>query len=173
MAEPQRKKWRRRKMETPYSRLVKIREAKTEAEANELLDNGFILIKAAEKRSPDGLGKQQDGSFFVYAMGKLKGAHAVQAQNDAQPNGHPAQPASEKSLVDPAVLESRPWREYDNGSGEWTFVTSQDGSPLPELEPAREFLERLRSGDDLTAGNYRYRLRGKFLKRYAAYGQGN
>ena len=27
MAEPQRKKWRRRKMETPYSRLTKIREA--------------------------------------------------------------------------------------------------------------------------------------------------
>jgi hypothetical protein len=173
MAEPQRKKWRRRKMETPYSRLVKIREAKTEAEANELLDNGFILIKAAEKRGPDGLGKQQDGSFFVYAMGKLKGAHPGQAQNEAQPNGHPAQPTAEKFLVDPAVLENRPWREYDNGSGEWTFVTSQDGSPLPELEPAREFLERLRSGDDLTVGSYRYRLRDKFLKRYPADGRGN
>jgi len=173
MAEPQRKKWRRRKMETPYSRLVKIREAKTEAEANELLDSGFILIKAAEKRSPDGLGKQQDGSFFVYAMGKLKGAHPAQAQNDTQPNGHPAQPAPEKPLVDPAVLENRLWREYDNGSGEWTFVTSQDGSPLPELEPAREFLERLRSGDDLVVGKYRYRLRDKFLKRYPADGQGN
>ena len=173
MAEPQRKKWRRRKMETPYSRLTKIREAKTEAEANELLDNGFILIKAAEKRSPDGLGKQQDGSFFVYAMGKLKGAHPAQAQNDTQPNGHPTQPAAEKSLVDPAVLENRPWREYENGSGEWTFVTSQDGSPLPELEPAREFLERLRSGDDLVVGKYRYRLRDKFLKRYPADGQGN
>jgi len=160
-------------METPYSRLVKIREAKTEAEANQLLDSGFILIKAAEKRSPDGLGKQQDGSFFVYAMGKLKGSHPTQEQNNEPPNGHATQPAAEKSLVDSAVLENRPWREYENGSGEWTFVTSQDGSPLPELEPARAFLERLRSGDDLVVGNYRYRLRDKFLKRYPANGQGN
>jgi hypothetical protein len=173
MAEPQRKKWRRRKMETPYSRLTKIREAKTEAEANELLDNGFILIKAAEKRSPDGLGKQQDGSFFVYAMGKLKGVRPAQAQSDEPPNGHSTQPTAEKSIVDPAILESRPWRQYDNGSGEWTFVTSQDGSPLPELEPAREFLEKLRAGDDLTVGSYRYRLRDKFLKRYPADGQSN
>ena len=50
----------------------------------------------------------------------------------------------------------------------WTFVVNQDGSPVAELEPAKEFLDRLRSGEDLVVGGYKYRLRDKFLKRYSA-----
>jgi hypothetical protein len=68
--------------------------------------------------------------------------------------------------IDPAILEGRPWKSYANGEGEWTFVVNQDGSTVAELEPAKEFLDRLRSGEDLIVGGYKYRLRDKFLKRY-------
>ena len=69
-----------------------------------------------------------------------------------------------------AVLEDRPWKKYDSGDGEWTFVVNQDGSPVAELGPARDFLEALRAGEDLVVGGYRYRLRDKFLKRYPVNG---
>ncbi|MDA4127788.1 MAG: hypothetical protein OK452_11405, partial [Thaumarchaeota archaeon] len=58
-----------------------------------------------------------------------------------------------------------------SGDGEWTFVVNQDGSPIAELEPAKDFLEALRTGEDLVVGGYKYRLRDKFLKRYLVNGQ--
>jgi len=158
---------RRRKMETPYARITEIREVGTSGEANECLGSGFVLIKAVERRDTDALGRQS--SAIVYILGKLKG------------NGKPAQPQPAKKEpadimhgvpdVDPAVLENRPWKKYDNGDGEWTFVTNQDGSPVEELEPAKDFLEALRVEKDLVVGGYKYRLRDRFLKRYAVNGQ--
>ena len=171
MADPQRKKWRRRRMETPYSRITEIREAQTQDEANDCLNNGFVLIKAVEKRNVDALGRQD--SCVIYILGKLKGRSAAQTQtqNDS-PNGHDTTNSlAELPTIDPAILENRPWRQYENGNGEWTFITSQDGNLLPELEPARDFIQRLLSGEDLIVGNYRYRAKDKFLKRYPANGQ--
>ena len=160
-------KRRRRKTETPYARITAIREATTSEEANECLGNGFVLIKAVEKRETDALGRQ--ASSIVYILGKLKA--------NGNGNGHTA-PASSATneptnilndilQVDPAILESRPWKPYASGDGEWTFVVNQDGSPVAELEPAKEFLDRLRSGEDLVVGGYKYRLRDRFLKRYS------
>jgi len=157
-------KRRRRKMETPYARITEIREAATSEEANECLGSGFVLIKAVEKRETDALGRQ--ASSIVYILGKLKG----------NGNGHSAQPQAstgpvnimdDTTNVDPAILKGRPWKSYASGEGEWTFVVNQDGSPVAELEPAKEFLERLGNGEDLVVGGYKYRLRGRFLKRYA------
>jgi hypothetical protein len=156
------KKRRRRSMETPYARITEIREAATSEEANECLNSGFVLIKAVEKRETDALGRQ--ASNIVYVLGKLR-------QNGTQTathhNGHSEQ-QPDTPIVDPAVLENRPWRAYAKGEGEWTFVVNQDGSPVAELEPARQFLDMLKDGDDLVVGAYRYRLRDKFLKRYPA-----
>ncbi|MDG7023715.1 MAG: hypothetical protein JRN45_04230 [Nitrososphaerota archaeon] len=160
-------KRRRRSMETPYARITEIREVGTSGEANECLGSGFVLIKAVEKRETDALGRQT--SAIIYILGKLKG----------NGNGHPAQPAKPQPAdimhgapdVDPAVLEDRPWKKYDNGDGEWTFIVNQDGSPVAELEPARDFLETLRAGEDLVVGGYKYRLRDRFLKRYPVSGQ--
>jgi len=157
-------KRRRRKMETPYARITEIREVGTSHEANECLGSGFVLIKAVERRETDALGRQSRA--IVYILGKLKG----------NGNGRPAQPQPAKQEpadimhgspdVDPAVLENRPWKKYDSGEGEWTFVVNQDGSPVAELGPAKGFLDALRAGEDLVVGGYKYRLREKFLKRY-------
>ena len=156
-------KRRRRKMETPYARITEIREAVTSNEANECLGSGFVLIKAVEKRDTDALGRQS--SSIVYILGKLKGngnGHAAQPQVSTEPINI----MDDTPNVDPAILEGRPWKSYASGEGEWTFVVNQDGSPVAELEPAKEFLERLGNGEDLVVGGYKYRLRGKFLKRY-------
>ena len=155
-------------METPYARISEIREATTSAEANQCLSNGFVLIKAVEKRETDALGRQ--ASNIVYVLGKPRGnGHATTPAN-SQPSSEPVNIMNAPPDIDPAILESRPWKAYANGEGEWTFVVNQDGSPIAELEPAKEFLERLGSGEDLVVGAYKYRLRGKFLKRYATDG---
>ena len=152
-------------METPYARITEIREVGTSGEANECLGNGFVLIKAVEKREIDALGRQS--SAIVYILGKLKGNGGGKPTQQTEPtdimHGVPD--------VDPTILESRPWKKYDNGDGEWTFVVNQDGSPVAELEPAKDFLDALRAGEDLVVGGYKYRLRDKFLKRYPASGQ--
>ena len=150
-------------METPYARISEIREAVTSAEANECLGSGFVLIKVIEKRETDALGRQS--SAIIYILGKLKGnENEKPAQQPAKQE--PADIMHGAPEVDPAVLESRPWKKYDNGDGEWTFVTNQDGSPVEGLEPVKDFLEALRTGEDLVVGGYRYRLREKFLKRF-------
>jgi hypothetical protein len=159
-------KRRRRNMETPYARITEIREVGTSSEANECLGNGFVLIKAVEKRETDALGRQ--ASTIVYLLGKLK----VNGNGPtAQAKTEPVNIMHSAPEVDTAILEGRPWKKYDNGDGEWAFVVNQDGSPVAELEPAKDFLERLRTGEDLVVGGYKYRLRDKFLKRYPVNGQ--
>jgi hypothetical protein len=153
---------RRRRIETPYARITEIREAATSDEANECLGRGFILIKAVERREMDALGRQ--AGRIVYVLGKQKPSngnrHRAPTKTEAVDIMHGAPD------VDPAVLENRPWKRYDNGDGEWTFVVNQDGTSVAELEPAKDFLEALRAGEDLVAGDYKYRLRDRFLKRY-------
>ncbi len=158
-------------MESPYARITEIKEANMPDEANELLKQGYVLIKAIERRSTDPVGRQE--SKIVYVLGKQRVDGQSQQppqQNDLSNSRNSAN--NEEPNVDQTLLESRPWRQYDNGSGEWTFITDRDGSLLHEWEPAQEFIDRLRSGEDLVVGNYLYRIRGndKFLKRYPANG---
>ena len=162
-------------METPYARITELREASTSEEANECLSSGFVLIKAVEKRETDALGRQ--ASSIVYVLGKLRGSngngHTASNPTSQQPpsSSEPVNIMNDAPDIDPAILESRPWKSYASGEGEWTFVVNQDGSPVAELEPAKDFLDRLRSGEDLVVGGYKYRLRDKFLKRYPVSGQ--
>jgi hypothetical protein len=158
------KRKRRRRTESPYARITEVREAATSDEANECLGRGFVLIKAVERRETDALGRQASG--IVYILGKPKRSSGN--RHSAPTKTEPVDIMHGTPEVDPAVLENRPWKRYDNGNGEWTFVVNQDGSPVAELGPAREFLEVLRGGEDLVVGDYRYRLRERFLKRYPA-----
>ena len=157
-------------METPYARISEIREAVTSKEANECLGSGFVLIKAVEKRETDALGGQ--ASSIIYILGKLRDHNGNgSAAPQTKPAEEPVNIMNDTPDVNPAVLEGRPWKAYASGEGEWTFVVNQDGSPVAELEPAKEFLDRLRSGEDLVVGGYKYRLRDRFLKRYPVGGQ--
>jgi hypothetical protein len=153
---------RRRRIETPYARITEVREAATSDEANECLGRGFVLIKAVERRETDALGRQASGIVYILGKPKRSNGNRHQAPRKTEPvdimHGAPD--------VDPAVLENRPWRRYDSGDGEWTFVVNQDGSSVAELGPAKDFLEALRAGEDMVVGDYKYRLRDRFLKRY-------
>jgi len=79
-------KRRRRKLETPYARITEIKEASTSDEANELLNGGFVLIKAVEKRETDALGRQ--ASSIVYVLGRLKPSGNGAQTKASLPDGH-------------------------------------------------------------------------------------
>src|SRR5580704_3747076 len=144
---------RRRRMETPYSRITEIREAPTPETANDLLKQGFILVKVMEKYTND---TERQFSNIVYVLGKQasNGYPSTTRQNGHQ-NGQPAAPA--QPTINPAILEGRPWKKYANGGGEWAFYMDRDENLLPELTSAREIIERMRSGEELTVGNYTYK----------------
>jgi hypothetical protein len=152
-------------METPYSRITEIKEAMTQEGANDLLKQGFILVKVMERYSAD---SEKHTSSIVYVLGRHKsngGSHAAPEQNDHAPASKPTSPS-----VNPAPLERLPWKEYANGGGEWAFYMDRDENLLPELAGSRELIEKLRSGEELTAGGYTYRIKDKFLKRFQARG---
>src|SRR5207245_1453072 len=108
-------KKRRRKMETPYARITEIKEASTSDQANELLNGGFVLIKAVERRETDALGRQ--ASSIVYVLGRLKpSGNGGQTKAD-RPDGH-SDPQTDTPIVDPAILERRPWKPYAQCEGE-------------------------------------------------------
>ncbi len=155
-------------MDSPYARIKEIREASTEKEANHLLEDGFILVKVTQRYSsePD---KQSGGIVYVLGRNKHNNGQATPQENPQQQQP-PATNQTASPKVDPRLLERLTWKEYNNGGGEWAFYMDRDETLLPELAGAREFIERLRTGEELTAGDYTYRIKDKFLKRFQARG---
>ena len=151
-------------METPYSRITEIKEAGTPEEANGLLRDGYTLIKVMEKYTND---TERQFSNIVYVLGRQNSTNGGYRPASQHPNGQSPTPA-----IDPSVLESRPWKKYANGGGEWAFYMDRDENLLPELASAREVIEKMKSGEELTVGNYTYRIKDKFLKRFPADEQG-
>jgi len=149
-------------METPYSRITEIKEAATPEDANNLLKQGFILVKVMEKYTNT---PERQFSNIVYVLGRQRfngESHAAPEQSNPS-NNHAAPPA-----IDPALLEKRPWKKYAKGGGEWAFYMDRDENLLPELAGARDAIERMKSGEELTVGSYTYRIKDKFLKRFPA-----
>src|SRR3989442_2978463 len=97
-------KRRRRKMETPYARITEIREASTSDQANELLNGGFVLIKAVERRETDALGRQ--ASSIVYVLGRMKPS-GNGGQTKANPPNGDSDPQTYAPIVDPRVIDRR------------------------------------------------------------------
>ncbi len=158
-------KQRRRRMETPYSRITEIKEAMTQEGANDLLKQGFILVKVMERYTND---TDKQASSIVYVLGRQK--PNGQSQSIPEQNGHPSSSKPTAPSSDTAILERLPWKEYTNGGGEWAFYMDRDEKLLPELAGSRELIERLKKGEELTAGGYTYRIKDKFLKRFQARG---
>jgi hypothetical protein len=147
-------------METPYSRITEIKEAGTPEEANGLLRDGYTLIKVMEKYTND---TERQFSNIVYVLGKQRsnGESRASPEQGAASSYHAAPPA-----IDPALLEKRPWKKYAKGGGEWAFYMDRDENLLPELTGAQDAIERMKAGEELTVGNYTYRIKDKFLKRF-------
>jgi len=151
-------------MDTPYSRITEIKEAPTPEVANDLLKQGFILVKVMENYTNT---PERQFSNIVYVLGRQRHngeSHTAPAHKGPSGN-QPAPPA-----VDPAILDKRPWKEYANGGGEWTFYMNREGTLLPELKAASEFIDRLKAGEEIVVGDHGYRIKDKFLKRFPADG---
>jgi hypothetical protein len=164
MTERPRRRQRRRRMETPYSRITEVREAPTPEAANDLLRQGFILVKVMEKYTAE---PDRQFNNIVYVLGRQTSNGKSQASTE-QSKTNNDQPATQ--AIDPEMLEGRPWKKYPTGGGEWTFYMDRDETILPDLTGAREFIERLRAGEEISVGNYTYRIKDKFLKRFPANG---
>jgi len=158
-------KQRRKRMETPYSRITEIKEAQTQEGANDFLKQGFILVKVMERYSGD---QEKQTSSIVYVLGRQNSNG--QGPASSEPNGHPSSSKTTKPSTDAASLEGLSWKEYANGGGEWAFYMDRDESLLPELAGARDLIERLKKGEEVTVGSYTYRIKDKFLKRFQARG---
>ena len=151
-------------METPYSRITEIKEASTPEEANSLLKQGFILVKVMENYTNT---PERQFSNIVYVLGRQR----FNGENHTSPaQSSPSSNNKGPTTVDAAILEKRAWKKYANGGGEWTFYMDRDENLLPEFTAARDFIERLKGGEGIDVGDYTYRIKDKFLKRFPADG---
>src|ERR1700720_2194153 len=92
-------KQRRSRMETPYSRISEIKEAETQEEANDLLKQGFILVKVMERYISDA---DMQTSSIVYVLGRQKSNG--QSQSPPEQDGHPPSGQPTGQSIHPAVL---------------------------------------------------------------------
>src|SRR5271169_3471938 len=123
-------KQRRRRMETPYSRISEIKEASTQQGANDLLRQGFILVNVME-RYTNTSDPEKQASNIVYVLGRQKSNG--QSQSTPEQDGHPSSSKPTAPSAGTAMLERLPWKEYSNGGGEWAFYMDRDERLLPEL----------------------------------------
>jgi hypothetical protein len=127
--------------------MSEIREAATLEEANRFLAQGFVLVKVMER--------------MVYVMGLPRDARETPPQGDGK-NGKVA-------ASNPTCLNSLSWKKFSNGKGEWAFFLGPDDALLPELEPAREFIESLKQEKEASLDGWRYRIsKERFLNRFPA-----
>lgn len=135
-------------METPYSGMTEIKEAATLEEANRLLAQGFVLVKVMDR--------------MVYVVGLPKEVSDRSVQGNGN-NGH----AGNGMTVHSAVLNSLQWTKFKSGGGEWTFLLGPDDALLPELEPSKEFIEKLRKEKEAILEGWHYRIsKERFLNRF-------
>jgi hypothetical protein len=127
--------------------MSEIREAATLEEANRFLAQGFVLVKVMER--------------MVYVMGLPRDTKETPPQGDGK-NGKAA-------AQSPNCLNALSWKKFSNGKGEWAFFLGPDDALLPELEPAREFIESLKQEKEASLDGWRYRIsKERFLNRFPA-----
>jgi hypothetical protein len=73
--------------------------------------------------------------------------------------------ASTKALAE--ALNSLEWSSFKKKEGEWTFLRNRDGSLVEALASETDFVNRLRKGEAIVVGRYRYAAsEDKFLNRH-------
>lgn len=90
-------------------------------------------------------------------------------------NPQPVSPASVVTAVAPApsskaleaALKSLEWSSFKKKEGEWTFLRKRDGTLVDALTSETDFVNRLRKGEGIVVGKYRYAAsEDKFLNRH-------
>jgi len=128
--------------------MTEIREAASLEEANRLLAQGFVLVKVMDR--------------MVYVDGLPKEV----SERSVQGNGNNGQ-AGNGAAARIAVLNSLQWTKFKSGDGEWTFLLGPDDALLPELEPSKEFVEKLRKEKEAILDGWHYRIsKERFLNRF-------
>jgi hypothetical protein len=128
--------------------MTEIKEATTLEEANRLLAQGFVLVKVMDR--------------MVYVVGLPK----ENAEPNTRDNGSRNQ-GDNGSATDSATLNSLSWTKFKSGGGEWTFLLGPDDSLLPELEPSKQFIEKLRKEKEAILDGWHYRIsKERFLNRF-------
>jgi hypothetical protein len=128
--------------------MTEIKEAATLEEANRLLAEGFVLVKVMDR--------------MVYVVGLPKDVSERSIRGSGN-NGQAANGAAAHS----AVLNSLQWTKFKSGGGEWTFLLGPDDALLPELEPSKEFIEKLRKEKEALLDGWHYRIsKERFLNRF-------
>jgi hypothetical protein len=69
------------KLELPYASIVEVRETGSPAAANELLSQGWVLVKTIEKLGVDSRGKEK--TSIVYVVGRRKDSGSFRDQSVA------------------------------------------------------------------------------------------
>jgi len=128
--------------------MTEIKEAATLEEANRLLAQGFVLVKVMDR--------------MVYVVGLPKDVSVQSVQG----NGNNGQ-AGKVAAAHTDILNSLQWTKFKSGGGEWTFLLGPDDSLIPELEPSKEFIEKLRKEKEAILDGWHYRIsKERFLNRF-------
>jgi hypothetical protein len=73
--------------------------------------------------------------------------------------------ASTKALQE--ALNSLEWSSFKKKEGEWTFLRNRDGTLVDALASETDFVNRLRRGEAIVVGRYRYAAsEDRFLNRH-------
>jgi hypothetical protein len=65
------------------------------------------------------------------------------------------------------ALDSLEWSSFKKKEGEWTFLRNRDGTLVDALTSETDFVNRLRKGERILVGRYRYAAsEDKFLNRH-------
>ncbi len=84
----------------------------------------------------------------------------------------PVSPASAMTAAVPTkalreALDSLEWSSFKKKEGEWTFLRNRDGTLVDALTSETDFVNRLRKGETIVVGRYRYAAsEDKFLNRH-------
>jgi hypothetical protein len=104
------------------------------------------------------------------AMRWAKTKASVSKTTPTQPVSAPGAPGSVTTAASKALkeaLDSLEWSSFKKKEGEWTFLRNRDGSLVEGLTSETEFVNRLRKGETVVVGKYRYAAsEDKFLNRH-------
>ena len=146
-------------METPYSRITEIKEAGTPEEANDLLKQGFILVKVMERYTND---TERQFSNIVYVLGRQQ----VQRREPFRTSTERTPPATTRRQHRPRNPREAPLEEVRQRRRRVGLLHGQGREPASRARRSARLIERMKGGEEMTVGNYTYRIKDKFLKRF-------